>query len=74
MKPTREDLEARWELLWARGRELDERQARLFESLPTVDDAIGKRALDQLQHDRDQHDRDLLELREQMKEHGGFDQ
>lgn len=73
MKPTREDLEARWGILWARGRELDERQARLLESLPTVDDALGKRALDQLQQDRAQHERDLLELQEQMREHGGFE-
>ncbi|MCA9781271.1 MAG: hypothetical protein KC800_31340 [Candidatus Eremiobacteraeota bacterium] len=73
MKPTREDLEARWKILWARGRELDERQERLLSSMGTVENAIGKRALDQLQQDRDQHERDLLELKRQMREHGGFE-
>ncbi len=72
-KPTREDLEARWEVLWARGQELKERQAKITGSLDTMDDAFADRALTQLREDREQHERDLLELRRQMEEHGGFD-
>ena len=71
--PTREDLEARWGVLWAHGQELKERQARLTDSLAKMDEALADRALEQLQEDRKQYERDLLELRRLMKEHGGFE-
>ena len=71
--PTREDLEARWEVLWARGQELKERQARLLDSLASMNEAFADRALVQLEKDRQQYDRDLKELRRLMKQHGGFE-
>lgn len=72
MKPTREELEARWRILQVRGQELDERQAGLASTLSTVEDKIGKRAMVQLKQDRAEHEQDLLELRQMMTEDGGF--
>lgn len=74
MKPTRDELEARWKDLWAIGEELKQRRARLDGAAPTMEEAMGDRAWQQLRQDREQHERDLLELRRQMQEHGGFDQ
>jgi hypothetical protein len=69
----REALEKRWKLLWAKGRELDARQDRLLKSMETIEEAVYWRAEDQLRKDRGQHEHDLRELRELMKQHGGFE-
>ncbi len=69
---TKEALEERWQLLWARGRELDEREERLLASLPEIEEAVYLRAEAQLRAERDQHQADLLDLRRQMEEYGGF--
>ena len=74
MKSTKEELEARWKIIWARGQELKERQAQLQEALPSMDAAMVDRALDQLHQDREQHERDLLQLRVQMEECGEFEE
>jgi hypothetical protein len=69
----RDELQARWEALWARGLELSERHSRFTESLATMDHAIGSRALEQLHAEQEQHKRDLRELRAAMERHGGFE-
>ena len=71
--PTRGELQARWAEIWARGQELSERFERLTGSLATVEDSIGRRALDQLHEEQEQHRRDLRELRAAMERHGGFE-
>lgn len=71
--PAREELQSRWEVLWARGLELSDRHRRLVESLATVEDAIGRRALDQLHAEQGQHKLDLAELTADMERHGGFE-
>lgn len=70
--PTREELEARWKVLWRRGQELTERHDRLLASLATIEESIGRRALEQLETDQEQHKRDLAELRADMERNGGF--
>lgn len=72
MSDSREALEERWQLLWARGRELDEREERLLASLSEIEEAVYLRAEAQLRADRDQHQADLLDLRRRMAEQGGF--
>jgi hypothetical protein len=72
-EPSREELEERWRVLWARGEELTARHGRLLASLATVEDAIGRRALDQLHEEQENHKRDLADLRAAMERHGGFE-
>lgn len=69
---TRDELEARWKVLYAQSQELEERQARIIGGLGSIEEQIGQRALAQLEEDRAQLDLDLQELRQQMEEHGGF--
>jgi hypothetical protein len=71
--PTREELEARWQELWARREEQKERHARLLASLATIEDAIGRRALAQLEADQIQLEADLRELRADMERNGTFE-
>lgn len=70
--PAREQLEARWEVLWARGQELAARAERIQSTLASVEERIGRNALEQLHKEQQQHERDLLELRVAMERHGGF--
>lgn len=74
MESTREALEARWQALWMKGRELEERQERLLSSLETIEPSLYHRAEEQLLQERQEHERALLELQSQMEELGGFDE
>jgi len=74
MKPTREELEEQWKLLWARGVDLDERQERLLLALETIEKPLWERAAEQLNRERQQHDEELAELYTLMEEHGGFEE
>lgn len=71
--PTREELEERWQVLWAQREELKDRYERLLASLTTVEDAIGRRALDQIERDQVQLEQDLRELRADMERNGTFE-
>lgn len=71
---TKRVLEERWKLLWDQGEDLKERQAKLLSSLGEIEEAVYKRAEEQLLLDRRAYERDLLELRAQMSEHGGFNE
>lgn len=70
--PSREELQARWEVLWLRGQELTARHDRLLSSLATVEESIGLRALVQLEAEQEQHKRDLQALVADMERNGGF--
>jgi len=69
---TREQIEARWQELWARGEELTERQERLLASMTDMEPTLADRALKQLAEDRQWHERELLALRSAMDKNGGF--
>lgn len=70
--PTREELEARWQVLWAQGEELTARHERLLASLRTVEESIGLKALEQLREDQAVYKREMERLRADMERNGGF--
>lgn len=71
--PSKEELQQRWEVLWAGREELSARYERIIDSLATVEEPIGKKALAQLEADQERHKRELEELKKDMDRVGGFE-
>lgn len=64
--PQEEDLQARWERLWAWGEDLDERQARLLASMEEISPEMFDRALAVLHQEREQYHAELQQLKAEL--------